>query len=314
MATHDAERYVRVMKVIVVINEGGGSAAREEEVRRFLHEAGIDAECTVAAPDGLRSAFEAAARQAPDAIIAAGGDGTVGLGAAIAVDHDLPLGVLPMGTLNHLARDAGIPADLGDAARVIASGQVRRVDVAEVNGTIFVNNSSVGLYAEMIRERDSQRRRLGRSKRLAMLIASLRALYHFKRRRLTIRIEGAQQPIVTPLLFIGNNDYEISLFALGRRQALDRGELCLYALLARNRRQLVSLAVRRLFGRLDQKRDFIGLTGVKAVEIETPYPALSISADGERLHMVTPLRYRIRPGALRLLMPEPARDDSATAT
>jgi diacylglycerol kinase family enzyme len=291
------------VKVIVVINQGGGTAAREEEARRFLHEAGVEAECTVAAPDGLRSAFEAAARQAPDAIIAAGGDGTVGLGAAIAVDHDLPLGILPMGTLNHLARDAGIPSDLGEAARVIAACHIKCVDVAEVNGTLFVNNSSVGLYPDMIGERDAQRRRLGRSKRLAMLVASVRALYRFKRRRLTIRIEGEQQPIVTPLLFIGNNDYEISLLALGRRSALDRGELCLYALLAHNRRQLIGLSIRRLFGRLDQERDFIGLTGVKAVEIESPYPALSISADGEKLHMSTPLHYRIRPGALRLLMP-----------
>jgi diacylglycerol kinase family enzyme len=301
-----------MVKVIVVINQGGGTAAREEEARRLLHEAGVEAECTVAAPDGLRSAFEAAARQAPDAIIAAGGDGTVGLGAAIAVDHDLPLGILPMGTLNHLARDAGIPANLGEAARVIAACRIKRVDVAEVNGVLFVNNSSVGLYPEMIRERDAQRRRLGRSKRLAMLVASVRALYHFKRRRLTIRIEGEQQPIVTPLLFIGNNDYEISLFALGRRQALDRGELCLYALLARNRRQLIGLSVRRLFGRLDQERDFIGLTGVKAVEIESPYPALSISADGERLHMATPLHYRIRPGVLRLLMPAPEVEATAS--
>ena len=301
-----------MVKVIVVINQGGGSAARKDEARRLLDDAGIDAECTVAAPDGLRSAFEAAAREAPDAIIAAGGDGTVGVGAAIAVENDLPLGVLPMGTLNHLARDAGIPLELGEAARVIGSGHVRRIDVAEVNGIVFVNNSSVGLYPEMIRERDAQRRRLGRSKRLAMLIASLRALYHFKRRRLTLRIEGEQQPIVTPLLFVGNNDYEISLLALGRRSALDRGELCLYALLAHNRRQLIGLAVRRLFDRLDQERDFIGLTGVKAVEIESPYPALSISADGERLHMSTPLRYRIRPGALRLLMPAPEVEATAS--
>lgn len=287
----------------MVINQGGGSAAREEEARRVLKAAGVDAECTVAAPDGLRTAFEAAARRAPDAIIAAGGDGTIGLGAAVAIEYDLPFGVLPMGTFNHFARDAGIPLDIEGAAGVIAAGQTRRIDVAAVNGIIFVNNSSVGLYPEMIRQRDAQRRRLGRSKRLAMLIASLRALYHFKRRRLTIRIEGEQQPIITPLLFIGNNDYEISLFALGRRPALDRGELCLYALLARNRRQLIGIALRRLFGRLDQERDFIGLTGVKAVAIESPYPALSISADGERLHMATPLRYRIRPGALRLLVP-----------
>jgi diacylglycerol kinase family enzyme len=296
------------MRAIVVINEGGGSATRQDEAHRALKAAGIDADFSVAAPDGLRTAFEAAAKLRPDALIAAGGDGTVGLGAGVAIDHDLAFGVLPMGTLNHLARDAGIPFDLEGAAEVIAAGRIRSIDVAEVNGHMFVNNSSVGLYPEMVRERESQQRRLGRSKRLAMLVASLRALRHFKRRRLTIRIEGEAQPIVTPLLFVGNNVYEISLFALGQRQALDRGELCLYALLARTRGQLIGLAMRRLVGRLDQERDFVRLTGLKAVEIDSTYPALSVSADGETLNLPTPLRYSIKPKALKLLMPEPADD------
>jgi diacylglycerol kinase family enzyme len=296
------------MKVIVVINQGGGTAARQDEAHEALKTAGVEADFTVAAPDGLHAAFEAAVRLKPDAVIAAGGDGTISLGAAVAVEHDLPLGVLPMGTFNHLARDAGIPSDLMGAAEVIAAGRIQSIDVAEVNGHLFVNNSSVGLYPAMVRERESQQRRLGRSKRLAMLVASLRALRHFKRRRLTIRIEGEQQPIVTPLLFVGNNVYEISLFALGRRQALDRGELCVYALLARTRGQLIGLAMRRLVGRLDQERDFVRLTGLRAVEIDSAYPALSVSADGETLNMPTPLRYSIRPKALKLLMPEPADD------
>jgi len=295
------------VKVIVVINEGGGSADRQVEAHRALTEAGVDADLIVADPGGLHAAFEAAARRAPDALIAAGGDGTISLGAAVAIEHGLTLGVMPLGTLNHLARDAGIPFDMNGAAAVIAAGHSRSIDVAEVNGHIFVNNSAVGLYPAMVRDRDAQTK-WGRSKRLAMLVASLRALRHFKRRRLTIRVEGQKQPIVTPLLFVGNNVYDVSLFALGRREALDRGELCLYALLARNRRQMVGLALRRFVERLDQQRDFVSLTGLQSVEIESPYPALSVSADGETMHLQTPLHYRIRPGALRLLVPVRAPD------
>ena len=84
------------------------------------------------------------------------------------------LGLLPLGTLNHFARDLAIPTDLDEAAKLIASGVERRVDVAEMNGRIFINNSAIGLYPLMVIDRDVQRKRFGRSKRLAMIVASVR--------------------------------------------------------------------------------------------------------------------------------------------
>jgi diacylglycerol kinase family enzyme len=141
--------------------------------------------------------------------------------------------VLPLGTLNHFAKDAGIPLDLDEAVATIAAGNVRQVDVAEVNDRIFINNSSVGLYPMMVSSREAQQRQLGRSKRLAMLVASLRALRNFKRRHLSIRIAGREEMIETPLLFVGNNRYATSLTTLSGRARLDGGELCIYAPLAR---------------------------------------------------------------------------------
>jgi diacylglycerol kinase family enzyme len=156
----------------------------------------------------------------------------------------------------------------------------------------------------MVRAREAQQRQLGRSKRLAMLVASLRALYHFSRRRLTIRLAGGQAPIETPLLFVGNNHYDTKLFALGRREAIDQGTLCLYAPLARGRFHFVALSLRSLFGRLDQVRDFVNLDGIEAVEVDSSRKLLAVSTDGETWSLETPLRYKIRPGALRLLVPE----------
>jgi diacylglycerol kinase family enzyme len=211
---------------------------------------------------------------------------------------------LSFGTLNHFARDAGLPADLGQAVAAIAGRRIRAVDVAEVNGRIFVNNSSVGLYPLMVREREAQQRRLGRSKRLAMLVASLRALYRFSRRRLTIRAAGDRGPVETPLLFVGNNHYETKLLSLGRRPAIDRASLCLYAPLARNRSHFILLALRSLIGRLDQVRDFVHVDEIEAVEVDAGRPSLIVATDGETQVLETPLLYRIRPRALRLLVPE----------
>jgi diacylglycerol kinase family enzyme len=247
-----------------------------------------------------------------DAVVAAGGDGTIGAAAAALAGSDRPLGVLPLGTLNHFARDAGLPADPGEAVAAIAGGATRLVDVAELNGEVFVNNSSIGLYPMMVRGREAQQRRLGRSKRLAMLIASMRALRHFSRRRLTIRAGGGQAPIETPLLFVGNNRYETSLLTLGRRQAIDRGELCLYAPLARSRLHFIGLALRSLIGRLDQVRDFVNLDGLEAIEVRSRLASLSVATDGETRNVETPLRYRIRPRALRLLVPAAAAEPGSS--
>ena len=202
-----------------------------------------------------------------------------------------------MGTRNHFARDAGIPLDAEQAVAAISAGHRREVDLGEVNGRVFVNNSAVGLYPDMVRFRDETQARTGRSKRLAMLSARLRALRSFRRRRLWISAAGLEAPLRTPLLFVGNNRYQVNLMALGRREALDGGELCLYAIRARNRLHLIGAGLRGLFGKLDQQRDFLTLY-VPELEIAANLPALTVALDGETLTLATPLRYRIRPRAL----------------
>jgi diacylglycerol kinase family enzyme len=195
------------LKVIVVVNRGGGSAAgAEERIGEAFDGTGVEAEVRIVEPGELdRSCAEVAEAKGVDALVAAGGDGTVGTAAAAVADTGFPLGVLPMGTLNHFARDAGIPLDLKEAAAAIAAGRTRRVDAAEVNGHLFVNNSAVGLYPMLVRNRDAQQRQLGRTKRRAMLVASARALWRFSSRRLTLRFAGMKAPVETPLLFVGNN-------------------------------------------------------------------------------------------------------------
>ena len=296
------------MKVRVIVNRHGGTLKAskhdaEAPLRKAFAAAGVEAEIRLTEPEDLDEALgEAAEASGLDAVVAAGGDGTLSCAAGHLAGTDRPLGILPLGTLNHLARDAGIPTELDEAAAVIAAGHVRAIDLAEVNGRIFVNNSSVGLYPHMVRLREAEQERTGRGKRLAMLSASLATLRHFRRHRLWISAEGIEAPIHTPLLFVGNNRYEVNLFGLGKREALDAGELCIYAIRARSRIGMVWAGIRGVFGRLDQQRDFV-TAYVTEAEVSSERDSLTISADGETVRMEMPLRYRILPRALKLIVP-----------
>ena len=135
-----------------------------------------------------------------------------------------------------------------------------------------------------------------------MLSASLASLRSFRRHRLWISAPGLETPVRTPLLFVGNNLYQVNLLGLGKRERLDEGELCIYAIRASSRLGLLWAGIRGVFGRLDQQRDFI-TAYVTEAEIGADRPTLTLSADGETVRMETPLRYRIRPKALRLIVP-----------
>lgn len=297
------------MKIRVIVNRSGGtlkgSGDEEARIAAAFEAAGVEADLRMTEPADIFEALkEAAAAPGLDAVVAGGGDGTLSCAAGHLADTGRAFGILPLGTLNHLARDAGIPAKLEEAAAVIAAGHVREIDVAEVNGRVFVNNSSVGLYPDMVMLREQEQEKRGSSKRMAMLRAGFASLRHFRRHRLWISAPGLEAPIRTPLLFVGNNRYQVNLLGLGQRERLDEGELCLYAIRARSRLHLFWAGIRGVFGKLDQQRDFI-TAYVSEAEISADRPTLTLSADGETVRMETPLRYRIRPKALRLIVPAP---------
>jgi len=185
-----------VVRVPVLLNRGGGAVAADpaigDKVRAALKRAGIDAEVELVAGGDCAIRCKAIAERGDALLIVGGGDGTIGSAASALIGSATRLGILPLGTLNHFARDLGLPADLEEAAAVIAGGHERRVDVAEMNGRIFINNSAIGLYPLMIVDRDLQRRRLGRSKRLAMIVASVRTLVRFNHQRLTLMLNDRE--------------------------------------------------------------------------------------------------------------------------
>jgi len=294
------------MQGLVILNRGGGSAGDdvEERVRAALNEAGVDAE--VVAVDGRDCVERAtAARDEGRPFVAAGGgDGTISSVAGVLAGSDVPLAVLPLGTLNHFARDLGIPTDLAQAAALLKSGAKHQVDVAEVNGRTFINNSALGLYPLMVLDREAQQKRLGRSKKLAMLVAGARTLGRFKHHRLRLTINEAEQATVnTPLLFVGNNDYDLVLPQAGKRQTLDDGHLCVMVLRAQGRAGLLAAILRVLVGRT-RPDDMIRLDAVTRLRVVSHRSHLAVATDGETEHLATPLDYRIRAKALTVIIPK----------
>jgi len=289
---------------LVLINKGGGSAGDDaaKDIRAALRSHGIDAD--VETVDGAKAANRAAAavKKGVKLVIAAGGDGTMSAVAGALADTKTALGMIPLGTLNHLARDLCIPLEIEEAAAVLSTGKTQKIDLAELNGRVFVNNSAIGLYPLMVVDREAQQKRLGRSKRLAMIVASLRTLVRFRHQRLSLTVNDSKERIDTPLLFVGNNDYRTDIGGAGKRESLDGGHLCVMVMRHNNRRGLIAAAIRALFNRT-RDDDMIRLEDVERLRVDSSRQSLTVSLDGEVLSQSTPLDYRIRKRALSVVTP-----------
>jgi diacylglycerol kinase family enzyme len=235
-------------------------------------------------------------------LVLGGGDGTLSSAAEVLAGGSLPLGILPLGTRNHFARDLGLGDGLAEAARVIAAGHVRNVDVGEINGRLFLNNCSLGVYPDLVRDRETQETREERRRFSASLRALWGSLRRFRVRTVTLRVNGRVWRVTTPLMVVGNNRYETRLLALGRRTALEEGRLWLYVARNASRLDIVRLLARTLLGRLEQARDFEAIATTE-LELRTRRRHLRVAVDGELVAMQSPVRWRVRPGALPVLAP-----------
>lgn len=296
------------MNVAILLNAKAGQLDRmqcEERAAEILAGCGargVEATAHLCAGAQLTAKAAALAKTGVDAVIAAGGDGTVSAVAAglARAGVDVPLGVIPLGTLNHFARDLGVPT-VEAALDVIAKGHTERVDIGDVNGRVFVNNSSIGLYPEMVVERDDYRREHGARKWPAMLRAAFRTLMRFPLLHVGIALADRVFSARTPIVFVGNNTYERDVRALGTRRRLDRGRLAIYTIRATRRLQMFWVLLRALFRR-GTPVDLEEHT-VERADIVTSKRSLRVAVDGEVVRMRPPLTYRSRPGALRVLAP-----------
>jgi diacylglycerol kinase family enzyme len=292
--------------MVVILNARAGTVARSGDLQAMIVElfraVGLNTEIISVGGKDVNAAAKQAVSGHHETIVAAGGDGTVSTVAAEVAGTEKVLGVLPLGTLNHFAKDLHLPLNLQSAVRTIAERNITTVDVGEVNGRVFINNSSLGIYPHIVHRRIVEQMRLRIGKWPAFIWASMRAFRRFPFLDLRIEFKGEMLRRKTPFLFIGNNEYEMTGFRIGARKRIDAGKLCLYLTHRVGRWGLIRLAVRALLGHLSQQKDFETYL-VDEAFVEADRHLILVAADGEVRWMELPLHYRSRPGVLRVITP-----------
>ncbi|TPG12104.1 diacylglycerol/lipid kinase family protein [Sphingomonas oligophenolica] len=294
------------LRVPVIVNRDGGTAAAlgealADSIAAAFAEAGVAIDLRLVAGCDVKTAVHDALGAA--IVVVGGGDGTLGCAADILAGTETALGILPVGTRNHLARDLGVPLDLPGAAALIASGAIRPIDLARANGEAFINNASIGLYPSLVIARDAERKRLAIPKWLAALPASFAALKRIRHHRLRLDLPDSSRDIVTPMLFVGNNRYALGAGRLGQRAVLDAGTLSVFAVASRRRLALVGFALRMLVGRVDRGDDFAAIGDCPTLTVEGRSHDVDIALDGEVVTMTMPITFQSEPDALRVVAP-----------
>lgn len=286
----------------IILNQSsrGASAARPGIIEDACARQGLGARVVRVVHADLLAAAERAAEDT-DVLIAAGGDGTVSTVAGVAVRTGATFGVLPLGTRNHFARDVRIPLDLERAVEVIAAGVMRPLDVGDAGGRTFVNNASLGMYPRMVWERQIEEAR-GRGRWTAFAIALARSWRAY--RTMTVRMMIDRVPHVrrTPFVFVGNGDYQVDGLEVGKRPSLDAGRLSIFLAPECDRFEALALPFRALARRLPSDGTFEAFAATD-VSIETDRRRASVALDGEIMLANAPLRFTVRPGVLRTLVP-----------
>lgn len=267
---------------------------------------GVTAQLCAFAPDTIAADVRRLVAAEPDAVIVAGGDGTVASVAQHMLGSEVPLGVLPAGTMNVLARDLGVPDDLEGAIAALLTAPVDRIDVATVNDRPFLNSSTLAMMPHLGRLRERARGRLGLSA-VRLLGGALRLVRRYPRMRLTIVIDGREHQARTRAAVVSCNPLAAGPAPIPGRPRLDTGRLAVYVAHDRTNWDLLAVAAKLMRGTWQQDERVQVYEG-KTVEVISPGLGLtSVMSDGEVVQLTTPLRYEIQPRALAVLAPGAAR-------
>jgi len=280
---------------------GNQSAAATAPLAEALRAAGLDADIRPTDASAIAREAAGAIARGSTLIVAAGGDGTVSAAASAVSGSGAALGIIPLGTLNHFAKDVGIPLDVAKAVQVIAAGRTMEADVGEVNGRSFINNASVGMYASLVSERAAMQR-IGRGKWIAHGMAALRVWRRHRGLRVLLDVDGTRRTARTPFVFVGNNEYQLSGFELGGRRVLAGGRLHVCMAPGMTRAGVGRLIVVAVFGDVCRLDGFESLPA-RTVTLDAGVSRVDASVDGEVVTFDNPLTFGIRPRALRVVVP-----------
>jgi diacylglycerol kinase family enzyme len=295
----------------VIMNRESGAndkTALTTEIETAFTANGWQVEFVLAGRYDLRSRTQQTVAQVPGTIVVAGGDGTINTVASACVEAKRPLGLVPSGTFNYIARNLGVPTEVSQAVAVIVNGEVRRVDVGEINGRIFLNNAGIGLYAQMLERREQDKRRFGRRRTVAFFSGMRSLLSPHPTYTVELMVDGQVARHLTTTLFFGCNALQLEDFNIAAAECLRHQKLAVLSLKLRSRREVIVAACAALMGRLDEV-DTVNTFCASTVQVQTRRRALKVAIDGEIVLLRSPLDVTLRLGALQVFAPATASND-----
>ncbi len=314
LSTARALRAAHDGPLVIVMNAHAGRSdvpETREQIGAVLDAAGRAHEFVVAERGTRFDAAVANAAQRAGAVdgvlVAVGGDGTINAVASAALEHDRPLGVVPQGTFNYFARALGIPEDVPAAAACLLSGRIRLVQVGCVNQRRFLVNASLGLYPQLLEDREAFLQQRGRNRVNALLSSLVLALRGF--RQMNIESERSDSRSRTPTLFIGNNRVQLERLGLGAEllDALEQHRLVGLSVRPITTLQMLALVLRGALGRLGDA-DRISSFAFRYLTVQPPgRRRIKVAIDGEVLTMRTPVRIEVCTDPLSVLVPAPGQ-------
>lgn len=235
-------------------------------------------------------------------VVAAGGDGTLNAVAAKLLKQDIPMGILPLGTFNYVARVLDIPLDILEAAQVIGTGQPRSTHVARINDHIYLNNASLGLYPLFIKKREHYNQKLGRFPLNAYTSGLDVLIRDRKELQLEVEVDQKKYPVKTPLLFFGNNQLQLQEMNLKIAKCAALGEVAGVILAKTDKVTLFKTLFQLIRGNLEKAADVYSFSG-EQVTVYSKKSTLTVAIDGELMQLKTPLQLSVEKNALNIMVP-----------
>ncbi len=293
-------------RTVVIVNPKSGkddNDATLHAIREFFADPDHPGEVRLVGPDeDIGEAARSAAKEGTGTVVAVGGDGTISTVAEALAGTGCALGVIPAGTFNYFARGLGIPEDVDGALNVISTCKARPVDLGRINGRVFLNNASVGIYSRIRRQRERTYKRFGRS-RVAAYWSVLRAMLQIYRpMKLRLTVDGEERKLRSSLVFVCASSYQIEQFGMEGADAIRDGKLAVYISRDRGRWQLIAQAIRLAMHGMQKGRDFELVTG-EDIALETSRKYQHVVRDGETERMRGPYRFELEHGTLKVVMP-----------
>jgi diacylglycerol kinase family enzyme len=299
--------------LFIVFNAASGAGDKQKiqtDIATVLREAGrrhefffIDRPANIAGC--VRQAIDRA-EQSQGAIVVAGGDGTINAAAELTLPTGRPFGLLPQGTFNYTCRTHGIPLDSIEATHALLNARIKPIQVGRVNERLFLVNASLGLYPQLLEDREKFKQQYGR-KRFVAFFSGLATLAKYRNQfELTLEHDGTLERVRTPTLFVGNNSLQLDQVGLPEAVDVKHRQLAAVIVKPASRMAMLGLALSGAMGKLheaDNVRDFsfasmqVERVGNRANRV------LKIATDGEICWMKPPLNFRVDPQPLMLMVP-----------